>query len=73
MSPDEVKEVFEGSLKYGKESPSHLLVDFDRLNQVVSAAVDPILNKEAAAQETLPAANQKLIETLQEIRSENPQ
>jgi multiple sugar transport system substrate-binding protein len=72
MSSDEVKEVFEGSLKYGKESPSHLLVHFDRLNQVISAAVDPILNKKATAQETLPAANQKLIETLKEIRAENP-
>jgi multiple sugar transport system substrate-binding protein len=71
MAPDQVKEVFEGSLKYGKESPSHLLVHFDRLNQVVSDALDPILNKKATAQETLPAANQKLIETLQEIRSEN--
>lgn len=71
MPPDQVKEVFEGSIKYGKESPSHLLVHFDQLNQVVSEALDPIFNKKATAVETLPAVNQKLIEALQEIRSEN--
>jgi hypothetical protein len=71
MPHDQVKEVFEGSIKYGKESPSHLLVHFDQLNQIVSEAVDPIFNQKATAQATLPTANQKLIAALQEIRSEN--
>ena len=71
MSSAEVKDVFEGSLKYGKESPSHLLVHFDQLNLVVSQAIDPILDQKVTAMGTLPAANRKLIETLQEIRSEN--
>jgi multiple sugar transport system substrate-binding protein len=71
MPSAQVKEVFEGSIKYGKESPTHLLVHFDQLNQVVSEALDPIFNNKATALGTLPAANQKLIETLQQIGSEN--
>jgi len=71
MPPDQAKEVFEGSIKYGKESPSHLLVHFDQLDQVVGAALDPIINNKATAADTLPAANQKLIETLKQIQAEN--
>lgn len=70
MTPEQVKEVFEGSLKHGRESPNHLLVKFDQLNQVVSSAVDPIVNNEKKAAETLPEANKKLIEALKQIQAE---
>ena len=71
MTPYEVKEVFLGSFKYGKESPEHLLVRFDMLDKVVSAALDPILDNSKLASETLPAANETLITTLQQIQAEN--
>ncbi len=71
MTVDEVKAAFDGSLKYGKESPNHLLVRFDQLDQVVGAALDPINNNKATAADTLPAANQKLIAALKQIQTEN--
>jgi len=71
MTPEAVKETYQGSLKYGKESPNHLLVRFDQLDQVVGAALDPIVNNKATAADTLPAANKKLIETLKQIQTEN--
>jgi multiple sugar transport system substrate-binding protein len=70
MTPAEVEEVFQGSLKYGRESPNHLLVKFDQLNQVVQSAVDPIVNNEKMASETLPAANTALEDALKQIQAE---
>jgi multiple sugar transport system substrate-binding protein len=70
MTPDEVKEVFLGSLKYGRESPNHLLVKFDQLNQVVQSALDPIVNNEKQAADTLPDANTKLEDALKQIAAE---
>ena len=70
MTPEGVKEVFVGSLKYGRESPNHLLVKFDQLNQVVGSAVDPISNNEKKAADALPAANTALIEALKSIQAE---
>jgi multiple sugar transport system substrate-binding protein len=70
MTPEEVKEVHLGALKHGRESPNHLLVKFDQLNQIVSSAVDPIFNNEKPAAEVLPAANEQLIEALKQIKAE---
>jgi multiple sugar transport system substrate-binding protein len=70
MTPDEVKEVHLGALRHGRESPNHLLVKFDQLNQIVSSAVDPIINNERTAAEVLPAANKQLIEALKQIQAE---
>jgi multiple sugar transport system substrate-binding protein len=70
MSPEEVKELHLGALRHGRESPNHLLVRFDQLNQVVNAAVDPIVNNEAKAADVLPDANAQLEEALQSIKAE---
>ncbi len=70
MSPEEVKENHLGGLKHGRESPNHLLVRFDQLNQVVSACLDPIFNNEASAAETLPQCDTDLEAALQQIQSE---
>jgi multiple sugar transport system substrate-binding protein len=70
MSPEEVKELHLGGLKYGRESPNHLLVRFDQLNQVVGSALDPIFNNEANAADTLPAANKQLEDALKQIKAE---
>jgi len=71
MSPDQVKQVFDGSLKYGKESPSHLLVHFDQLDMVVSAALGLIINDKVNPAEALPEANTILIQTLKQIQAGN--
>lgn len=70
MTPEEVKELHLGALKHGRESPNHLLVRFDQLNQVVGAALDPIFNNEAQAADVLPDANAQLEEALQSIKAE---
>jgi multiple sugar transport system substrate-binding protein len=70
MTPEEVKAVHLGALKHGRESPNHLLVRFDQLNQIVSSAVDPIMNNEKTPGQTLPDANKALIEALKQIQAE---
>jgi len=70
MTPEEVRELHLGALKHGRESPNHLLVRFDQLNQVVNAAVDPIVNNEAKAADVLPDANAQLEKALQSIKAE---
>jgi len=70
MTPEEVKAVHLGALKHGRESPNHLLVRFDQLNQIVSSAVDPIMNNEKTPSQTLPDANKALIEALKQIQAE---
>ncbi|HIQ04834.1 MAG TPA: extracellular solute-binding protein, partial [Anaerolineae bacterium] len=70
MTPEEAEECFMGGVKHGAESPNHLLVRFDQLNNVVSAAIDPINLGEKTAAETLPQANADLEKALQQIRAE---
>ena len=70
MTPAEVEELHITGLQYGRESPNHLLVRFDQLNQVVSSCVDPIVNNEANAADTLPDCNVQLEEALQSIQAE---
>jgi len=70
MTPEEVKELHLGALRHGRESPNHLLVRFDQLNQVVGAALDPIFNNEAKAADVLPDANAQLEEALKSIKAE---
>jgi multiple sugar transport system substrate-binding protein len=70
MTPAEVEELHITGLQNGRESPNHLLVRFDQLNQVVSSALDPIFNNEAQAADVLPDANAQLEATLQQIQAE---
>ena len=70
MTPDEVEQVFLGSLKYGRESPSHMLAGFDKLDAITSAALEPIFNNTEKPADSLPAANQELITALQQIKGQ---
>lgn len=70
MTPEEVQEVHLGALDHGRESPNHLLVRFDQLNQIVTSALDPVFNNEQSAADALPAANEALTEALQQIQTE---
>lgn len=70
MTPEEAEECFLGGVAHGQESPNHLLVRFDQLNNVVSAAIDPVNLGEKTAAETLPQANADLEKALNQIASE---
>ncbi|NLG99298.1 MAG: extracellular solute-binding protein [Chloroflexi bacterium] len=70
MTPDEVMEVYLGSLEYGIESPNHLMVRFDQLDSVIGAQTSLITNNEAPALDVLTEINVKLEETLKQIKAE---
>jgi len=70
MKPEEVKEVALGAIKYGRESPNHLLVKFDQLDQVVKSAVDPINNNEKKAADVMGDVNIKLTAALKQIEAD---
>jgi multiple sugar transport system substrate-binding protein len=70
MTPEEAETCFVGGVRHGFESPNHLLVRFDLLNRVVTAALDPVFLGEKTAAETLPQANRELIEALRDIKAE---
>jgi multiple sugar transport system substrate-binding protein len=70
MTPAEVQEAFAGALKYGWESPSHLLVHYDQIDQLLSGDLAPVFNNQATVDETLPYTNQKLIDLLKQIKAQ---
>ncbi len=70
MTPADVKTVHLGALKYGRESPSHLLVKFDQLDNVVTSAIDPITINMSKAADVLPAAKKQLDAALNQIKAE---
>jgi multiple sugar transport system substrate-binding protein len=71
MTPEEVNEVMDGSMKYGHESPNHLLVRYDLLNQAMQPAMDQIFNNQAKAADVLPDANNAVVAALKSIAAEN--
>jgi multiple sugar transport system substrate-binding protein len=70
MTVAQVKEVLAGSFQYGQETPSHQLVQFDRLDKIVSAAIDPLENHGEPVLKTLPAAQPTLNAALRQIQAE---
>lgn len=70
MTSEEVMEVYLGSLKYGIESPNHLMVGFNQLDSVVGGQTSQITNNERPALDVLTEINVKLEETLQKIQEE---
>ncbi len=70
MAPEEVKMVHLGALAYGRESPHHLLVKYSQLFQIISTAVDPILNNQNSAAESLSFAKKTLDNALGQIQNE---
>lgn len=69
MTPDKVKEVHLGALQYGRESPHHLLVKYDQLFQIIRSAVEPIMNNQRTAADSLSAAKKALDNALVQIHS----
>ena len=70
MDPEKVKSVHLGALAYGRESPHHMLVKYPQLFQIISAAVDPILNNQTSAANSLSFAKKSLDNALAQIQNE---
>ncbi|NOZ29930.1 MAG: ABC transporter substrate-binding protein [Chloroflexi bacterium] len=70
MTPQEAEEAFIGGVQHGAESPNHLLVRFDQINNVITSALDPVMLGEKPAAEVLPEADKELEKTLEQIRRE---
>jgi len=70
MSPEEVKEVHLGAIKYGRACPCDFTVRYDQIDQFLYSAVDRIFNNQSTAAEVLPEANRQLEELLSKIMKE---
>jgi multiple sugar transport system substrate-binding protein len=70
MKPEEVKQVFLGAFKYGRESPSHLLVKYDTLNQIITAALKPVYANQLKASDSIPPSAKALDDALLQIQKD---
>ena len=70
MTPEEVKMVHLGALTHGRESPHHLLVKYSQLFQIISTAVDTVLNNQQSAAQALPVAKKNLDNALLQIQNQ---
>ncbi|MBN2499471.1 MAG: sugar ABC transporter substrate-binding protein [Anaerolineales bacterium] len=70
MNPEQVKELHLGGLEYGQETPSHMLVEYDQLNRVVTISTTPIFMNMSKAADVLPEANANLEKALLQIQTE---
>ncbi len=71
MSPEQVKEVYQGAFRHGLESSNHLLVRWDELNQIWGNALGAFFNDpNAKAADVLPQLEKDLTEALQRIAEE---
>jgi hypothetical protein len=70
MTPDEVMEVYLGSLEHGIESPNHLMVRFDQLDSTIGAKTSQITNNERPALEVLEEIQVELDAVLKQIKAE---
>jgi multiple sugar transport system substrate-binding protein len=70
MTPDEVMEVYLGSLEHGIESPNHLMVRFDQLDSTIGAKTSQITNNERPALEVLEEIQVELNAVLKQIKAE---
>ncbi len=70
MTPEEVMEVYLGSLEHGIESPNHLMVRFDQLDSTIGAKTSQISNNERSAAEVLAEIKTDLDAVLKQIKAE---
>jgi len=68
MDPADVKEVYQGSFRYGFESSNHLLVRWDELNQIWGNLLGDFFNDpDGKAADVLPQLEQDLTDALLRI------
>jgi multiple sugar transport system substrate-binding protein len=65
MTITQVQKVYAGALAHGAESPNHLLVDYDEINDVLDAGLNPLWNNcSASVTDTLTNTDIQLEQTL---------
>lgn len=70
MTPEEVRTVHQGALKYGLESPHHLIVEFPRVNDLINQSLEQVLKNQKKASEVLPELKPRLEAMLKQIQDE---
>lgn len=74
MAPEQVRQVYLGSLKYGREAPVNMIIGWeDQLYPILQAADNAILENNKPVDEILHNANQELIKTLNQIQGQKNQ
>lgn len=74
MKPEDMKTVFEGAFKYGRESSNHLIVKWNDLNTIWSNNLDPYFSDpNADTKKMLTTVEQQTNAKLQQIISEKGQ
>lgn len=72
MSPDKVKQVYQGAFAHGLESSNHLMVRWDELNQIWGNALSAWINDaEADTAAMMAQLEVDLTDALQRIQAEN--
>jgi multiple sugar transport system substrate-binding protein len=71
LPPQQVLDVHNGALKYGFETPTHLLVQFDRLDRILNSALDIAARNHQPVSEIIPSAKNSLDAALKEIQAES--
>jgi len=70
MTPEEVEEVLNGALEYGKVAPATVVVGWGEINNVLSTAFDAVENGTDTAANSLPQFEDELIQKLQDLKAE---
>lgn len=70
MSPEEVKQVHLGAIKYGVACPCDFMVRYDQIDAFLATTLDPIINNQSQAKDVLPDANSKLDKLLEQIQND---
>jgi multiple sugar transport system substrate-binding protein len=74
MTPEQVRQVYLGALKYGREAPDHMIIGWDdQLMPILQKADDAIWKNDQPVAEILHGANQELIKALKQIQSQQNQ
>lgn len=70
LTADQLRELIEGSMKYGFESANHLLVGFNQMEQMVGAERQAIFLNQASAKDVAPIIKRKLEEIAAEVNKQ---
>lgn len=67
ISPDQLKQVFEGAYKYGYESYNHLISNYSQINELFINELATVENGDKKVEDVLPVIQQKLTDLLARV------
>lgn len=67
ISPDQLKQVFEGAYKYGYESYNHLISNYSQINELFINELAAVENGDKKVEDALPVIQQKLTDLLARV------